>query len=133
MTRIKYVAVLVCLIAAAFSTQAQAHSVKLSWIASVDTANTNVYRNAGACPTGAPTGFSKLTASPVITTTFNDSSPVVGLSCYYVTAFANGLESGPGNLVQVSLPPASPTNLQVTSVAANVPQGQGQALKAEGH
>ena len=106
---------------AAFASTAKAqHTVKLSWTASADTPNTNVYRNPGACPT-TPNGFTKLTSVPVTVAAFTDSAPVIGLSCYYVTAFVNGLESAPSSTVQVSLPPAAPTNLQVASVAGTMP------------
>jgi hypothetical protein len=91
------------------------HTATVTWTNSPDTPQTNIYRNAGACPTSAPTGFAKLNSTPVTAGTFTDSTPVVGLSCYYVTAFANGLESTPSALVQVSLPPAPPTAPQVTA------------------
>lgn len=99
-----------------FATPAHAqHTATITWTNSPDTPQTNIYRNAGACPTSAPTGFTKLNATPVTTGTFSDATPVIGLSCYYVTAFANGLESAPSPLVQVSLPPAPPTAPQVTA------------------
>jgi hypothetical protein len=91
------------------------HTATVTWTNSPDTPQTNIYRNAGACPTTAPTGFAKLNATPVTTGSFSDSTPVVGLSCYYVTAFANGLDSAPSALVQVSLPPAPPSAPQVTA------------------
>jgi hypothetical protein len=91
------------------------HTATLTWTNSVDTPQTNVYRAAGQCPTTAPTGFIKLNSTPVTTSTFADAAPLIGLSCYYVTAFSNGLESVPSPLVQVSLPPAPPTAPQATA------------------
>lgn len=91
------------------------HTATLTWTNSVDTPQTNIYRAAGQCPTSAPTGFTKLNSTPVTTGTFADATPLIGLSCYYVTATSNGLESVPSPLVQVSLPPAPPTALQATA------------------
>ena len=79
------------------------------------TPQSNIYRAAGQCPTSAPTGFTKLNSTPVTTGTFADAAPLIGLSCYYVTATSNGLESVPSPLVQVSLPPAPPTAPQATA------------------
>jgi len=91
------------------------HTATLTWTNSVDTPQTNIYRAAGQCPTTAPSGFTKLNSTPVTTATFADAAPLIGLSCYYVTAFSNGLESVPSPLVQVSLPPAPPTAPQATA------------------
>jgi hypothetical protein len=91
------------------------HTTTLTWTNSVDTPQTNVYRNPGQCPTAAPSGFTKLNTTTVTAGTFTDTAPLIGLSCYYVTAFANGLESAPSPLVQVSLPPAPPTAPQATA------------------
>jgi hypothetical protein len=86
------------------------HVATLTWTNSVDTPQTNIYRNPGQCPTSAPAGFTKLNSTTVTAGTFTDSAPLIGLSCYYVTAVANGLESTPSALVQLSLPPAPPTS-----------------------
>ena len=91
------------------------HTATLTWTNSVDTPQTNIYRATGQCPSTAPTGFTKLNSTPVTTGTFADSAPLIGLSCYYVTAFSNGLESVPSPLVQVSLPPAPPTAPQASA------------------
>jgi hypothetical protein len=99
-----------------FATPARAqHTATLTWTNSVDTPQTNIYRGAGQCPSSAPTGFTKLNSAPVTTGTFADSAPLIGLSCYYVTATSNGLESVPSPLVQVSLPPAPPTAPQASA------------------
>jgi hypothetical protein len=91
------------------------HTATITWTNSVDTPQTNIYRAAGQCPTTAPTGFTKLNSTPVTTGSFADAAPLIGLSCYYVTATSNGLESVPSPLVQVSLPPAPPTAPQATA------------------
>jgi hypothetical protein len=91
------------------------HAAVLTWTNSVDTPQTNIYRNPGQCPSAAPSGFTKLNTTTVTAGTFTDSAPLIGLSCYYVTAFANGLESAPSALVQVSLPPAPPTSPQASA------------------
>ena len=91
------------------------HTATLTWTNSVDTPQSNIYRNAGQCPTGVPSGFTKLNTTTVTAGTFTDTTPLIGLSCYYVTAFANGLESTPSTLVQVSLPPAPPTSPQASA------------------
>lgn len=99
----------------AFPTMAQgAHSAAITWTNSVDTPNTNVYRNVGACPTTGLVGFTKLTAAPVTTAAFTDSTPIVGVSCYALTAVANGLESVPVYL-PVSLPPSPPSGATVVA------------------
>ena len=91
------------------------HAATLTWTNSVDTPQTNVYRGAGQCPTSSPSGFTKLNSTTITSGTFTDATPLIGLSCYYVTSFANGLESVPSALVQVSLPPAPPTSPQATA------------------
>jgi len=91
------------------------HTATLTWTNSVDTPQTNVYRNPGQCPTTAPSGFTKLNTTTITAGTFTDTAPLIGFSCYYVTAFANGLESSPSTLVQVSLPPAPPTSPQASA------------------
>ena len=67
------------------------HTATITWTNSVDTPQTNVYRAAGQCPSTAPSGFTKLNSTPVTTGTFADAAPLIGLSCYYVTATSNGL------------------------------------------
>ena len=87
------------------------HTATLTWTNSVDTPQTNIYRAAGQCPTSAPTGFTKLNSTPVTTGTFADATPLIGLSCYYVTATSNG--SSPSHppsyrcLFRLRLPPPS--------------------------
>ena len=105
---------LVALLVLASPAHAQ-HTATITWTNSVDTAQSNIYRSAGQCPTTAPAGFTKLNSTPVTTGTFADAAPLIGLSCYYVTATSNGLESVPSPLVQVSLPPAPPTAPQATA------------------
>ena len=105
---------LVALLVLAAPAHAQ-HTATITWTNSVDTPQSNIYRSAGQCPTTAPAGFTKLNSTPVTTGTFADAAPLIGLSCYYVTATSNGLESVPSPLVQVSLPPAPPTAPQATA------------------
>jgi len=105
---------LVALLVLAAPARAQ-HTATITWTNSVDTPQSNIYRSAGQCPTTAPAGFTKLNSTPVTTGTFADAAPLIGLSCYYVTATSNGLESVPSPLVQVSLPPAPPTAPQATA------------------
>jgi hypothetical protein len=101
-------------LAAVLKARAQ-HTATITWTNSVDTPQSNIYRAARQCPSTAPTGFTKLNSTPVTTGTFADAAPLIGLSCYYVTATSNGLESVPSPLVQVSLPPAPPTAPQASA------------------
>jgi len=115
-TMLSLAATLVALSLALLAPPAHAqHTATLTWTNSVDTPQTNIYRGAGQCPTGAPAGFTKLNSTAITSGAFTDSTPLIGLSCYYVTATANGLESAPSPLVQVSLPPAPPTAPQATA------------------
>jgi len=116
-SRVSFVtAAIVAVSLALFAPAAHAqHTATVTWTNSVDTPQTNVYRGAGQCPTSAPTGFTKLNSTPVTSGTFTDASPLLGLSCYYVTATVNGLESSASSLVQVSLLPAPPTAPAVTA------------------
>ena len=95
------------------------HSVVLHWTASTDAVTYpslgyNVYRLTTACPTGTPTGATKLNATPVSAVTYTDSTVQVGTNCYYVTSTVNGMESAASNLVAGSPSPAPPTALTVT-------------------
>jgi len=115
-TMLSLAATLVALSLALLAPPAHAqHTATLTWTNSVDTPQTNIYRGAGQCPTSAPAGFTKLNSTAITSGAFTDSTPLIGLSCYYVTATANGLESAPSPLVQVSLPPAPPTAPQATA------------------
>ncbi|MGA8143445.1 MAG: hypothetical protein WB987_06130 [Candidatus Acidiferrales bacterium] len=107
-------ATVLVLLAVAVPARAQ-HAATLTWTNSVDTPQTNIYRSPGQCPTTSPSGFTKLNTTTITSGTFTDPTPLIGLSCYYVTAFANGLESFPSALVQVSLPPTPPTSPQATA------------------
>lgn len=117
------------LIALAAPMAALAHTANISWTNSTDTSNTNVYRLAGACPTGTLTGFAKLNASPVTTGSYVDSTVVPGPYCYYVTATLNGVESVPSGTVAAVVPVAPPSGLTLTSVAKTIlPDGTQQVL-----
>ena len=100
------------------------HKVTLTWQNSPDTNNTFVYRLTGPCPTPLA-GFTKLTASPVTTTTYADSAVNAGTTyAYMVTAFLNNLESVPSNCISATVPVAPPSGLTITSVAINNVNGQ---------
>ncbi len=89
-----------------------AHSVSLSWNADPDAINGyNVYR--GTSATLIPT---KLTATPIIATTYVDSTAEAGDTWYAVTAVAaNNLESVQSNNVEAVILPAAPTGLVITA------------------
>jgi len=100
-----------------------AHTASVSWVNSPDTANTNVYRLVGTCPTSL-TGFTKLTTTPVTTASYTDSTVTVGTTyAYYVTAILNGTESVPSNCISATVPVAPPTGLSITSVALSTTGG----------
>jgi fibronectin type 3 domain-containing protein len=102
----------------AVSQTAATHSVALNWTASSDAAANptlayNVYRLVGACPSGSPTGFTKV-ASSVTTVSYTDTAVSVGNTyCYYVTSVLNGLESVPSNAVAAVILPAAPSSVTV--------------------
>lgn len=100
---------------------AQNRSVDLSWTASVTPGVTyNVYRAPAAC-SPLPTNFVKQNAAPIATTSFSNTGVPTGTYCYYVTAAAAGLESGPSNNAGAAVGPIAPTGLTVTvQVAVNV-------------
>ncbi len=96
------------------------HTVTLSWSASPDSTTTNpgtvnVWRSAGACSTGAPSGATQLTASAPAGGPYVDSSVQAGSTyCYYVTATISGATSGPSNTTQAAVGPFPPSGLTVT-------------------
>jgi hypothetical protein len=93
------------------------HHASLTWQNSPDTNNTLVYRIAGTCPSPV-TGGTKLTASPVTTAAYTDSTVNAGTTyAYYATAFLNGNESVPSNCVSATIPIAPPTGLTISNVA----------------
>jgi hypothetical protein len=101
--------VLVLLLLCALSVAAQ--DTKLSWDASTTPAVTyNVYHKASPC--SSTVAFSKLNTAPVGVLTFTHINAPVGVSCYAVRSEVGGAESANSNLLQVSLPPAPPTNLR---------------------
>jgi hypothetical protein len=96
------------------------HSASLAWTASSDAAANptigyNVYRLAGACPATGTAGFTKLTATPLTTTTFADTTVGLGTFCYYVTATLNGAESVPSNTASAVILPGAPTLLKIAA------------------
>ncbi len=111
-------AVVLLLATSAAPQTGSSHSVALNWTASSDAAGNptlayNVYRLVGACPSGAPTGFTKV-ASSVTTVSYTDTAVSVGNTyCYYVTSVLNGLESVPSNAVAAVILPAAPSSVTV--------------------
>jgi hypothetical protein len=109
-----------CLLALVLAAPARAqHSASLSWTASSDAAANptlgyNVYRLAGACPASGTAGFTKLTATPLKTTTFSDTTVSLGTFCYYVTATLNGAESVPSNTASAVILPGPATVLTIS-------------------
>jgi hypothetical protein len=89
---------------------AVAHYATLSWNASTSTgvAGYNVYRSTSQTATLANGLYAKLNSSPVVGTTFIDSTVSAGTVYYYVTTTVNtaGAESAASNQFQA---PAVPT------------------------
>jgi hypothetical protein len=109
------IAFLAILVLFCTATHAQAHSVSLSWTASTDSGvSYNVYRLSAACPATGTAGFTKITATTVIATTYTDGTVAPGTYCYYATSVLNGSESVPSNLASAVILPAAPTALSVT-------------------
>lgn len=90
------------------------HSVTISWTADPDAINGyNVYR--GSSATAITT---KLTATPITTTTYTDPTAEAGDTWYAVTAVgANGVESAPSTSVEAVILPSAPTGLTLVSAA----------------
>jgi hypothetical protein len=90
-----------------------AHTVSLSWTASTDTVDGyNVYRGAAAGQE-----ITKLNSAVVVGTSFTDTTATVGESFYVARSVVGGIESVNSNEVSVSVRPAAPTNLVVSSAA----------------
>lgn len=112
---------------AALPARAQSHQVALSWAASSATSITgyNVYRLAGNCPASVNLSlFTKLTSTPVTTTSFTDTNVTAGSTyCYAATTVASGGESGANGTLQATIPiftasaiPAPPGAFQNSSI-----------------
>lgn len=73
----------------------------------------NVYRAAVAAGATCSTqSFAKITASPVASLPYTDSTVGIGNFCYYVTAVASGIESPPSaNYAFVTLTPPVVTDV----------------------
>jgi hypothetical protein len=110
------------------SATASGHTVNLSWGASPDAAANptltyNIYRLAGACPSGAPAtvaaltsaGFAAANSAPITTTSYSDTTIGPGSYCYAATAVLSAAESVPSNLAPAVILPAAPTGLVVNS------------------
>ena len=88
-----------------------AHQAVLSWTASVDGGQYNVYR--GTAP-GAE-GATPLNSTPITGTSYTDPTVVAGTTYYYVVeTILNGVSSGKSNEVSGTIPIAPPTGLTLT-------------------
>jgi hypothetical protein len=89
-----------------------AHTVALSWTASVDTVDGyNIYRGTAA---GAET--TKINTSLVTGTTFTDSTVSTGSFFYVARSVKGSVESVNSNEVTAVILPAPPTSLAVTAI-----------------
>ena len=115
--------------------KAGGHAVTISWTASTTAGvSYNVYRFTGACPGST---FTKITASPITATTYDDASVTGGATyCYYATSYlatANPNESVPSNKAAATVPgdqPNPPTQLTVNPATATVITGNKQQFTA---
>ena len=90
-----------------------AHSVSLSWNASLDTVDGyNIYRGAAA-----GSEATKLNAALVTTLVFTDPAPSLGQDFYIVRSSVGGVESPVSNEVSAVILPLPPTGLKVTASA----------------
>lgn len=83
------------------------HSVKLTWVDSVNPAGQTsytVYKATGACSSNS--SFAKLT-SGVTALTFTDANVAFGTFCYQVTATVNGAEGAASNQAGATAAPGS--------------------------
>lgn len=92
------------------ATQAQAHSVTLTWTGSVDsTASYIVFRSAGACPATPGATFAQIGTTATNILTYTDSTVAAGTYCYYVEATLGGVTSVPSNLAAALIKPGAVT------------------------
>lgn len=106
-------------------TATSSHSASMQWTADTDAPSPlpsgdgyNVYEQNGACPATAPTtapdGFTKLTATPVTTTTYTDAGFGPGTRCYFVTFALSGAESPASDDGAATILPAAPGGFTIT-------------------
>ena len=89
-----------------------AHTVVLSWTASTDgIEGYNIYR--GTSPSAENT---LLNLSPIIGTTFTDTTPTDGEFFYVVRSVKGGIESVNSNESIARILPAPPTALTIVSI-----------------
>jgi 2-keto-3-deoxy-6-phosphogluconate aldolase len=87
------------------------HTITLTWPTSSSAGVTgyNVYKFFGACP-AAGTAFTKITATPIIATTFSETGIADNVTrCYHVTAVAAAGESSPSGTIQITTPTFTPS------------------------
>lgn len=90
------------------ASQAQAHSVTLTWTASVDsTSSYIVFRSTGACPATPGSTFAQIGTTATNVLTFTDTTVVAGTYCYYVEATLGGATSVPSNLASAVIKPGA--------------------------
>lgn len=91
----------------------QTHKVTLTWTDTLNPAGTtySVYRATGLC-SGSPS-YSKI-ATALTTKSYDDTTVIAGNYCFYVTAVATGVESGPSNTALAPVPAFAPSGLSIT-------------------
>jgi hypothetical protein len=116
------VALLLAVIATVVLAQGS-HQVSLAWVLSTDdttagcaspnVCSQNIYRAPSVC-TATPLNLTKYASTTATATTFTDTTPLFGNSCYAATFVINGVESLDSNTAGVSLQPASQTGFSAT-------------------
>jgi hypothetical protein len=99
--------------------QTGGHTAALTWTLSTDdttancaapsTCSQSVYRQAGSCPAAFGTPYA--TGLSATVTSFTDTTPLFGNSCYAITFTINSTESVFSNNAGGSLRPAAPATL----------------------
>lgn len=88
------------------TTQAQTHTVILTWDESATVVTFNMYRAQGTC--SANSTFVQINTAPITATTYTDTVSV-GIYCYVATAVdTSGNESAQSNQAGAIVRPAAP-------------------------
>jgi hypothetical protein len=125
MKRLIGLAVLLCIASFAYVPAAKASTVALTWtLSTADTTTAcaatgancsqTVYRATGPC--SSTSVFVSIATPAVSATSFTDTTPIYGQSCYAVSFTINGVTSvifatGQTDFATVSLPPPPPSGL----------------------
>lgn len=96
-----------------------AHCVELTWdYSNAPLSAFNIYRTNGTCAAAPAPPWTLLSSGNIGILTFQDNNVTAGATyCWYVTATQGGVESGPSNFNQNTIPtgaaaaPPAPTNL----------------------